>query len=160
MSFQELLLAGLVAVALAPRLTADAFEKDLGDRLKTRYKGARMTVMVRGFYAGEFKKSMQARTDFVNWRHYDESLAVRHEKTVLDQIDDRTFATPPPLAGDGLGSNIFPVERGEAMLASNALFGCSRGMCTLILFLDTMKLSKTTGMDPSVPTSMRQNPRP
>jgi hypothetical protein len=138
----------LIALAIAPRMMADGPEKELGNKTTARYKGMRLSVMVAGFYAGEFKRSMTAREYFVNWRHYDESLAVKREKNVLDQIDERTFATRPPLIGNDLGSNIIPVEKGEELLVSNAFFYCGRGLCSLTLYLDTMKLSKTAGLDP------------
>jgi hypothetical protein len=138
----------LGAIALAPGLLADGQEKELGNRLVARYKGMRVSVMVTGFYAGEFKKSMQAREYFVNWRHYDESLALKREKNVLDQIDERTFATRGMLIGSDLGSNIIPVDKGEGLVVSNAFFHCGRGLCALTLYLDTMKLSKTAGLDP------------
>jgi hypothetical protein len=138
----------VIAAVFGPYLMAGGSEKELGELLKVLYKGTPVVVMSPGFYAGEFKKSMAAREDFVNWRHYHESLPINREKTVLDQIDDHTFATPPLLGGNGLGSNIIPIAKGESMLVSNVLFGCLRAQCILTLYLNTAKLSKTVALDP------------
>jgi hypothetical protein len=138
----------VMTATLAPLVLASSPEKELGESLKARYKGARLSIMVPGFYAGEFKKAMTAREDFVNWRHYHESVPLKREKKVLDQLDERTLAFPPTLGGNGLGSNILPIEKGESLVVSNVLFGCFRGQCFLTLFLDTSKLSKTKGLDP------------
>lgn len=136
----------LATIAL-PVLGANP-EKDLASALKVRYKGAQLVVMANGFYGGEFRKAVQARQDFVNWWHYDQSVPIRDKKSVLDTIDDRTFASAPTFTRDGLGTNVFPIEKGESLLVSNVLFGCGHGQCTLHLFLDTSKLSKTTALDP------------
>jgi hypothetical protein len=146
MSFQKWLLMGFVVAAVTPRVTADNVEKDLGNRLNAKYKGTRVIVMVPGFYAGEFRGG-GPRVDFVNWRHYDQGLPIKREKTVVDQIDDRTFAEHP-LFVNGLGSNISPIGKGEAIFASGTRFSCYRELCVLTLFLDTKKLSKAAGLDP------------
>lgn len=139
----------LLLVVVAPCLFADNSEKALGNALKARYKGVPLTVMVANFAAGEFKKSMKVREDGVNWWHYHEGVSIRRETAVLDQIDDRTFSTGPISWGaQSPGANVFPVGKGERLMVSNVIFGCSRGVCTLILFLDTMKLSKMAALDP------------
>jgi hypothetical protein len=142
------LLTLLLAAAIAPRVRRELRE-GVGKQIEGHFKGTRVTVMVPRFYAGEFKRDLTARVDFVNWHHYHENLPVEAGKAVLDQVDDRTYATGPALGGPpGLGSNTFPVTKGEAMSVSNVLFSCSRGLCTLVLLLDTTKLSKAAGLDP------------
>lgn len=152
MSLKSLRLVLLMASLASPRLAASS-DKELGNNLKTRYKGASLSVMVAGFYAGEFKKSFAARTDFVNWHHYDESLLVEGGKAALDRVDDRTFATGPPLALEGLGSNTFPVQRGEVLVVTNTAYYCTKKLCTLSLNLDTRKLSRAAGLDPRKETT-------
>jgi hypothetical protein len=120
--------------------------KELGEILKQKYKGIQVNVMVSGMYAGETQKDLFGpRDDGVVWTHFHESLPVKMGKTIVDQIDDRTYSTRR-MSRTGL--NTFPVDKGEPLLISYVFFGCARGICGLNLNLTTAKLSRASGLDP------------
>jgi len=77
--------------------------------------------MVSGMYAGETQKDLFGpRDDGVVWMHFHESLPVKMGKTIVDQIDDRTYSTRR-MSRTGL--NTFPVDKGEPLLVSYVSFG-------------------------------------
>jgi hypothetical protein len=120
--------------------------KELGEILKQKYKGIQVNVMVSGMYAGETQKDLFGpRDDGVVWAHYHESLPMKMGKTIVDQIDDRTYSTRY-LSRTGL--NTFPVDKGEPLFVSAVFFGCARRICSFNLNLTTAKLSRASGLDP------------
>jgi hypothetical protein len=121
--------------------------KELGEILKQKYKGIQVNVMVSGMYAGETQKVIfSPREAGVTWIHYHESLPMSMGKTIVDQIDDRTYSTRGPI--NRMGTNIFPVDKGEPLAVVGAQFGCSHKMCVLYLDLATAKLSRASALDP------------
>jgi hypothetical protein len=153
MTFRKVIwLAVGASVLTSSALAAGAnAKKEFGQSLKDKYKGAQVTVMVSGMYAGEFKKDLigKERYDAVAWQHFDESLPLKAGKTILDQIDDRTVATGGAgLHGGEVGTNIFPLEKGEQLVVSETRLFCYRGACQFTLYLVTMKLSRVASLDP------------
>ena len=131
-------------------------KKDLGEILKQKYKGTQVTVMVSGMYAGETQKVLfSPREDGVIWRHYHESLPVNMGKTIVDQIDDRTFSTRGAM--NRVGLNTFPLDKGEPLAVTNTIFGCARGICSFSLNLTTAKLSRASGLDQSKSTRVQND---
>jgi hypothetical protein len=125
--------------------------KELGEILKQKYKGIQVNVMVSGMYAGETQKVMfSPREAGVTWIHYHESLPLSMGKTIVDQIDDRTYSTRGPI--NRMGTNTFPVDKGEPLAVVGAAYGCSHKICGLYLDLATAKVSRVSGLDPAKAT--------
>jgi hypothetical protein len=125
--------------------------KELGEILKQKYKGIQVNVMVSGMYAGETQKDLFGpREAGVTWVHYHESLPMNMGKTIVDQIDDRTYSTRGIM--NRVGTNTFPVDKGEPLVVVGAEFGCSHKICGLYLDLATAKVSRVSGLDPTKAT--------
>src|ERR1035438_2750545 len=101
--------------------------KELGEILKQKYKGIQVNVMVSGMYAGETQKDLFGpREAGVTWVHYHESLPMSTGKTIVDQIDNRTYSTRGII--NRVGTNTFLVDKGEPLAVVGAEFGCSHKM--------------------------------
>jgi len=122
-------------------------KKELGEILKQKYKGIQVNVMVSGMYAGETQKDLFGpREAGVTWVHYHESIPMSTGKTIVDQIDNRTYSTRGII--NRVGTITFPVDKGEPLAVVGAEFGCSHKMCGLYLDLATAKVSRVSGLDP------------
>lgn len=144
---RTLCLAVVLALVLVGTGLQASERKELGEILKQKYKGTQVTVMVNGMYAGETQKVIfSPREAGVTWIHYHESLPMSMGKTIVDQIDDRTYSTRGII--NRVGTNTFPVDKGEPLAVIGADFGCSHKMCILYLDLATAKVSRVSGLDP------------
>lgn len=139
--------AAVLALLLVGTGLQASERKELGEILKQKYKGIQVNVMVSGMYAGETQKVIfSPREAGVTWIHYHESLPMSMGKTIVDQIDDRTYSTRGII--NRVGTNTFPVDKGEPLAVIGAEFGCSHKMCILSLDLATAKVSRASAIDP------------